>query len=217
MHLNILCPSERPQEQPRVFCRSVHVSESSGTLSPVWKSQRVYVLLKTPHSALLSKPFLDHLGLQWRARPLPAARRVGRQAALAVALSGRCGCAARAKKRGRQPVAEARPPPTSAQALLSECPKPPARSGVSSEWCGVRRRATESACWVCRATVPWRSDACVTTVRPDVRSLCDRCILWTLSWIVTLLSHLGQSLYRNFTAFRSQRAWSANLKTRTDF
>ena len=121
------------------------------------------------------------------------------------------------KKRGRQPVAEARPPPTSAQALLGECRMPPAPREFSSEWCGIRRRATESGCWARRATVPRRSDACVTTVRPDVRSLCDRCILWTLPRVVALSSHLCQSLYRNFTAFRSQRAWSANVKTRTDF
>ena len=35
MRPNILWPPERPREQPRVFCRSVHVCESSGTLSPV--------------------------------------------------------------------------------------------------------------------------------------------------------------------------------------
>ena len=33
MRLTILWPSERPQEQPHVFCRSVHKCESSGTLS----------------------------------------------------------------------------------------------------------------------------------------------------------------------------------------
>ena len=31
--LNILWPSEGPRELPRVFCRSVHKCESSGTLS----------------------------------------------------------------------------------------------------------------------------------------------------------------------------------------
>ena len=35
MRLNILWHSEQPGEEPRVFCRSVHVCESSGTLSPV--------------------------------------------------------------------------------------------------------------------------------------------------------------------------------------
>ena len=35
MRLNILWLSERPREQPRVSCRSVHMCESSGTLLPV--------------------------------------------------------------------------------------------------------------------------------------------------------------------------------------
>ena len=32
MRLNILWPSERPQEQPRVSCRSVHMREPNGSL-----------------------------------------------------------------------------------------------------------------------------------------------------------------------------------------
>ena len=35
MRLNILWPSERLREQPRVLCRSVHMCESNGSLLPV--------------------------------------------------------------------------------------------------------------------------------------------------------------------------------------
>ena len=152
----------------RGTCGGGHAEVDTGTdRLGKWSTQRLYVPQKRGDcghgflrlsscgcAALLAEAGLD-----------------GHHAALAAALRCQCGCAARPKRRVVVPLAEARVRPASACSLLTKCRKPPARGGVSSARCGVRRRTTESACLARRATVPWKSDACVNPTRLDVHSL----------------------------------------------